>query len=312
MKFMRAKSFFNNIDSDILKELIELDEETIKKMRVIQLEMLEDLINICLVNEIELILGGGSFLGAVRHKGFIPWDDDIDLMMKREDFERFLKIQDKLPKEYELQYATSSKPSYSTFAKIMYKKSTLVEIGNENIPKFQGIYLDIFIIENIPNNKIISYIYGLKCNYMQLVSSSIVMTRFSSDYNKKIFLKSFSGRINYFIRKVIGFLYRFTNVEKYFVKIDKVFKKYKNRKTNYITIPSGRNHYFGEILPQKIFDNLTEYQFENLKILGPKEYDIYLTNLYGNDYMQLPPVEKREKHHCIKFKIKNEEEIYKE
>lgn len=306
MKFMRAKSLFNSIDSDILKELVELDEETIKKMRVIQLKMLEDLNNICLTNKIDLILGGGSFLGAVRHKGFIPWDDDIDLMMKRDDFEKFLKILDELPNEYEFQYATSNKASYNTFAKIMYKNSTLIEVGNENIPKFQGIYLDIFIIENIPNNKIISYVYGMKCNFMQLVSSSIVMTRFSSDYNKKIFLKSFSGKVNYSIRKFIGFLYQFTNIEKYFVKIDKVFKKYKDRKTDFITIPSGRNHYFGEILPRKIFDNLIEYQFENLRILGPKEYDIYLTNLYGSNYMQLPPVEKREKHHCIEIKIKNE------
>jgi len=306
MKFMRAKSLFNSIDSDILKELVELDEETIKKIRVIQLKMLEDLNNICLANKIDLILGGGSFLRAVRHKGFIPWDDDIDLMMKRDDFEKFLKILDELPNEYEFQYATSNRASYNTFAKIMYKNSTLIEVGNENIPKFQGIYLDIFIIENIPNNKIISYVYGMKCNFMQLVSSSIVMTRFSSDYNKKIFSKSFSGKVNYSIRKFIGFLYQFTNIEKYFVKIDKVFKKYKDRKTDFITIPSGRNHYFGEILSRKIFDNLIEYQFENLRILGPKEYDIYLTNLYGSNYMQLPPVEKREKHHCIEIKIKNE------
>lgn len=306
MKFMRAKSLFNNIDEDILKEIVEINEETIKKMRVIQLKMLEDLNNLCLANKIDLILGGGSFLGAVRHKGFIPWDDDIDLMMRREDFERFLKILDKLPKEYEFQYVIPQKVSYCTFAKLMYKDSCLIEIGNENIPKLQGIYLDIFIIENIPNNKVISFFYGLKCNYMQLVSSSIVMTKFHSEFNKKVFMYSISGKVNYFIRKSIGFIYRFVDVEKYFEKIDKVFKKYENKNTDYITIPSGRNHYFGEILPKKIFENLIEYQFENLKILGPKEFNVYLTNLYGDNYMQLPPIEKREKHHCIKIKVENE------
>ena len=78
------------------------------------------------------------------------------------------------------------------------------------------------------------------------------------------------------------------------------------KNTDYITIPSGRNHYFGEILPKKIFEDLIEYQFENLKILGPKEFNVYLTNLYGDNYMQLPPIEKREKHHCIKIKVENE------
>ena len=306
MEIFRAKSLFNSINNNLIKELIEIDDSLKEKIRKIQLKMLEDLNNICLVNDIKLMLGGGTFLGAVRHKGFIPWDDDIDLMMLRDDFEKLLKVLDALPKEYEFQYIVPQKISYCTFAKLMYKNSSLIEVGNENIPKLQGIYLDIFIIENIPNNKIVSFFYGLKCNYMQLVSSSIVMTKFLSEYNKKIFMQSFSGKINYFIRKTIGFLYRYQNIEKYFIKVDRTFKKYKDKKTSYVTIPSGRRHYFGEKLPKEIFLNLVEYQFENLKILGPKEYNIYLENLYGSNYMQLPPIEKREKHHCIKISIDGE------
>ena len=84
----------------------------------------------------------------------------------------------------------------------MYKKFLqLIEVGNENIPKLQGIYLDIFIIENIPNNKIVSFFYGLKCNYMQLVSSSIVMTKFPSEYNKKIFYAIFLWENKLFYKK---------------------------------------------------------------------------------------------------------------
>ena len=138
---------------------------------------------------------------------------------------------------------------------------------------------------------------------MQLVSSSIVMAKFPSEYNKKIFMQSFSGKINYFIRKTIGFLYRYQNIEKYFIKVDKTFKKYKDKKTNYVTIQSGRKHYFGEKLPKKIFEEFIEYPFENIKVLGPKDYDVYLKNLYGSNYMQLPPIEKREKHHCIEILI---------
>ena len=306
MGIFRAKSLFNSISNNLIKELIEIDDNLKEKIRKIQLKMLEDFNKLCSENGIKLMLGGGSFLGAIRHKGFIPWDDDIDLMMLRDDFEKLLKVLDNLTKEYEFQYINPQKNSYCTFAKLMYRNSQLIEVGSENVPKLQGIYLDIFIIENIPDNKIVSFFYGLKCNYMQLVSSSIVMTKFPSEYNKKIFMQSFSGKINYFIRKTIGFFYRYQKIEKYFVKVDKIFKKYKDKKTNYITIPSGRKHYFGEKLPKEIFLNLVEYQFENLKILGPKEYNIYLENLYGSNYMQLPPIEKREKHHCIKIIIDGE------
>lgn len=306
MGIFRAKSLFNSVSNNLIKELIEIDDNLKEKIRKIQLKMLEDLNNVCLENDIKIMLGGGSFLGAVRHKGFIPWDDDIDLMMLRDDFEKLLKVLNALPEEYEFQYIIPQKISYCTFVKLMYKNSSLIEVGNENIPKLQGIYLDIFIIENIPNNKIVSFFYGLKCNYMQLVSSSIVMTKFPSEYNKKIFMQSFSGKINYFIRKTIGFLYRYQNIEKYFIKVDRTFKKYKDKKTSYVTIPSGRRHYFGEKLSKKIFFDLVEYQFENLKILGPRDYDIYLKNLYGSNYMQLPPIEKREKHHCIKISVDGE------
>ena len=282
---------------------MEIDDSLKEKIRKIQLKMLEDLNQLCLENDIKLMLGGGSFLGAIRHKGFIPWDDDIDLMMLRDDFEKLLKVLDNLTKEYEFQYINPQKNSYCTFAKLMYRNSRLIEVGSENIPKLQGVYLDIFIIENIPDKKIVSFFYGLKCNYMQLVSSSIVMAKFPSEYNKKIFMQSFSGKINYFIRKTIGFLYRYQNIEKYFIKVDKTFKKYKDKKTNYVTIQSGRKHYFGEKLPKKIFEEFIEYPFENIKVLGPKDYDVYLKNLYGSNYMQLPPIEKREKHHCIEILI---------
>ena len=303
MEIFKAKSLFNSIDNNLIKELVEIDDSLKEKIRKIQLKMLEDLNQLCLENDIKLMLGGGSFLGAIRHKGFIPWDDDIDLMMLRDDFEKLLKVLDNLTKEYEFQYINPQKNSYCTFAKLMYRNSRLIEVGSENIPKLQGVYLDIFIIENIPDKKIVSFFYGLKCNYMQLVSSSIVMAKFPSEYNKRIFMQSFSGKINYFIRKTIGFLYRYQNIEKYFIKVDKTFKKYKDKKTNYVTIQSGRKHYFGEKLPKKIFEEFIEYPFENIKVLGPKDYDVYLKNLYGSNYMQLPPIEKREKHHCIEILI---------
>lgn len=303
MGIFRAKDIFNKIDNSLIEDIIEVNFELLKKIRIIQLKMLKVLDELCRKNNIDIILGGGSFLGAVRHKGFIPWDDDIDLMMTRNNFEKLLKIIHYLPEEYEFQYSTVSNQSYCTFAKLMYKYSTLMEIGSENIPKLSGVYLDIFIIENVPDNKIISFFYGLRCNYMQFVSSSLVMFKFPSKYNKKIFMSSLTGKINFTIRNIIGLLYFFTDINKYLIKVDNIYKKYMNKNTKYMSIPTGRGHYFNELLPREIFTNLIDYQFENLKIKGIKSFETYLRNLYGFDYMQLPPLEKREKHYCIKINL---------
>ena len=140
MEIFKAKSLFNSIDNNLIKELVEIDDSWKEKIRKIQLKMLEDLNQLCLENDIKLMLGGGSFLGAIRHKGFIPWDDDIDLMMLRDDFEKLLKILNGLPKKYEFQYISPQKNSYCTFAKLMYSNSRLIEVGSENTKITRSIF----------------------------------------------------------------------------------------------------------------------------------------------------------------------------
>ena len=150
---MKLSTFdiFKNIESD---EVIILSEEQLETLKKTLLTMLKDVIEVCEKNNITYSLGGGSVLGAVRHKGFIPWDDDIDLNMSREDYDKFVIA---FEKEYGYKYwihtPEKTKNYNLLFARIRLKGTALItrdDFDNEEC----GVPLDIFIIENTFDNKI--------------------------------------------------------------------------------------------------------------------------------------------------------------
>lgn len=303
MKFFSTKNIYTDLKEEELEGVKKFSEEKKVKLRKIQLELLSYILKFCDENEIDIMAGGGTLLGAVRHQGFIPWDDDIDLMMLREDFEKLLSLQNKILNKYELQYCKTKFPSYVGFAKFISKEHVLVEIGSENIPKKNGVFLDIFIIENIPNNKLLYYIHGLRCEYLRLVATSLVYCKFFSKYEKKIVTIKFKAKLNYILRRTIAFFYNYktADINGYFIKLDLLTSKYKEYSGKNVTIPTGRGHYFGEKILKDIFLKKIEVKFENLIIKIPEKYDVYLRNLYGEKYMELPPLHKREKHNYIYF-----------
>ena len=280
------------------QDLITVDDELLVEMHRTMLGMYKDVAAVCDKYKIRLFLIGGSALGAVRHKGFIPWDDDMDLSMTRSDYKRFCRIFEKeLGDKYILNAPNYSPYAKNRFPRILKKDSHLRTIIDNNDPELQKIFIDLFILDNCPNNPVLRKIKGTYCNFL-LVMSWLVYIYENRDERLKDFLTS-AGTANYYVRIAAGKLFSFRRSYEWFNTFDKAAQHH-NEKSEYMCLPCGRMRYFGEIFRRDQFlpGRFEEFEGEKVRIFTDK--DPYLRNLYG-DYMQLPPEEKRERHNVVEL-----------
>lgn len=275
-----------------------LSEKEISQLHSILLEMYEDIKRVCNKYGLNLIAAGGTSIGAVRHGGFIPWDDDMDLFMLREEYEKLKSVFDKeLGEKYYL-IAPKSKQGVNAFLpRIMKKGTELVTIENEADPYPKGVYIDINLLENAPKRAIILRAKGIIADMLRFISFSVYMYKYNGETFKKTYLTSEFLSKYYKIRLALGRFFSFCSPEKWFEIFDNFVNS--NNKTGYYTVPSGKRGYIGEYLSQDIVFPLKELQFENSTIYVLNDYDAYLKNIYG-EYMNIPPKEKRERHSYIK------------
>lgn len=228
----------------------------------------------CAENNLKYYMLGGTMLGAVRHKGFIPWDDDMDFGMPREDYDRFLQLSEKgLPSPFEVRYYKNAPNSPIHYAKLIDGSTTLIEDSYHDY--VEGLYVDIFPIDGAGNGSYKDNLRARHIYYFESLITNHCTTREKKDIARKLFKVFAKGHS----------LSRLHNrIESLMIK-----KSIKDSDlvANYLGFWKER-----EIMPKAVLGVPKEYAFEDTTFWGASDADSYLKSLYGN-YMQLPPEEKR-------------------
>ncbi len=257
------------------------DDETLKHLQKVQIKILKYFIKVCEENDLTYFIYGGSLLGTVRHGGFIPWDDDIDVIMFREDFEKLSKIfENDIDERYKFFDVLNDDGYFSTWGRLTLKNTLFQDWWGEQADYDLNIYIDVFILDNIPDNKIKRFIHkwtSFSLNQLTIYSY-IKYDNFSK--MKKIIQQS-----AYYILKIIPI-----SPKKMKHLCVKSFSKYKDDECKEVcdfpALCQMPVYYKTDWLPAK------KAKFEDMEVNIPNDYDKVLTRSYGN-YMELPPKESR-------------------
>lgn len=260
---------------------------TNEEFRNIMMNILLSFDRFCTDKGLKYSLCGGTLLGAVRHKGFIPWDDDIDVMMPRQDYEKFVKYFNEYYSDYKCITCADTKDfnCSKTFAKVHDINTLVIEDGRDNKDRY-GAFIDVFPIDGMSSSLFVFRIHLFI--YRQIES----IIRICSIDNS--LLKSASTRIKKWIGKSIG--------RKGLSGINnKVLSFYSFSKSKYAGIICG---VYGEKdrFKREVFEEYCKKEFEGYEFSAIANFDIYLSQLYG-DYMRLPPEDKRINHKITAFRI---------
>lgn len=266
--------------------LINKEGTELRKLQLVEVEILDEIVRLCNKHNLQYFLMAGTCLGAIRHSGFIPWDDDIDIAMPREDYEKFLDIAlDELDKKYFLQYYKTDKDYYLGFAKVRKNNTTFVTEGFDKKKGHQGFFVDIFPIDYNTNadSKILKLEVSLaRCiiETLKYKNGNLYFKHLRRPWLSILFIP-FTNRM---LQRIVNWLYKLNNKKEH----------------KYAAIYSNIYHYRKDIYPfDKVFPgkNVT---FEGKEYTVYQDYDFYLTQLYG-DYMTIPKKENRVAHKSLKL-----------
>ena len=266
-------------------------EYTIDDIHREDIVILKEFLKIVEKYDLKYYIIGGSFLGAIRHKGFIPWDDDMDIAMPRKDFNKFMQVaNENLPQNMELITFKNDTNNRYYLPKIINKDIEIVEKRNEECGKKINLFIDIFPIDGMPNGFIARKIHCSRIMIQRMLLAWYYINEIDKDKKRKKYEKILI-RLGKMLptKKII-------NCKKVLNKIDRLLQKYKYESSKYVGTIMGA-YKTREIVPKEFFGKPTEYEFEGLKLNGPEKFDEYLTHMYG-DYMT-PPKNKVANQHLV-------------
>ena len=261
-----------------------LTKEELRKVQLLELKVLKEVKRICDKNNIHYFLTGGTLIGAVRHKGFIPWDDDIDIAMLREDYDKFVEIATKeLSPEFSFQCIQCDERLGIFFGKVVLNGTNYRTAQQPETLAQTGFWVDVIPYDNIYDNRILAALYFWKLNFLVVLYSmkngyhngTTRLKRIVANMMKVCF---FFIPKKYLRKQIISYPYRLNK-----------------RKTNTKCYLCGRYGIPRELRSAYLFGEYANLQFEDGEFMVPKKYHEFLTELF-DDYMRLPPEGERITH----------------
>jgi len=273
----------------------EADNSKLRKLQLIELDILKVFADICEKYHLRYILCGGTILGAIRHKGFIPWDDDLDVAMPRSDYDKFANVvKDELGSRYQFLSFKTDESYHRNFNRIVDTK-VIVHNASNSKELLECAWLDIFPLDGMPDNKINQMIHFWRMTFKRFLfyascfEEMVNLNRPGRPWYQQAAIKFLS--VTHFGSKM--------NTKKLMFSIEKGLKKYDYDKGEWIVSFFG-SYMTKEIFEKKLIGNRTKYKFESLMLYGPDLYDEFLSHFYG-DYMKVPPDAQKDKHNITEI-----------
>ena len=277
------ESIYKKFDPAFLKEEVK-EGYTIsskqKKLWAIEIDLLQELLRVCEKYGLRVFLYAGSMLGAVRHKGFIPWDDDMDLFLPREDYDKLVEVAPKEFKEpYFLQNALSDREFFIGYSRLRNSNTTGILKWEKSENYNNGVYIDIFVMDRFINDKEKVAEQRKKAKFYAKLAGHYYAEGGNRSFSRKILLSVFQ---NTFCRLV--------PYETIISKYNQTLRMYEGQTSKYAILTHTNS--FKNCCDEEDIKETIYVDYENIKVPIPANYDKMLTTQYG-DYMKYPPVEER-------------------
>ena len=276
--------------------------EKAKKIWAVELDLLAEFDRVCRKHDINYQIFAGTLLGAVRHEGFIPWDDDVDVCLLRGDYEKLLSVSSEFKHPYFLQTPHNDSRFFSTHSRLRNSETTGAIKGQHSIFYNNGIYIDVFVLDEFTESNLR---YKIQSLLIRIITCILTIRKGNGEYGSSFFKR--------LLKHMLGFCFRMVSDEALLCLRDLMVKIYnKNEKQDgRVGLITHCNCFTEKYWLQKSeVTNSKRYKFENIEVSGPVDYDSVLKRPYGK-YMEYPPLQDRGQWH--NGKILFEPEIpYKE
>ena len=271
------------------------DIDSLRRLQLVELDIMKQILQIIETYHLRYYMLGGTLLGAVRHKGFIPWDDDMDIGMPRPDYEKFLKIaESELRLPYQLHTLQNNNGEYAYYyARV---ENATVKLRRTLTEKAVIIpaWIDVFPLDGVPEDKYTFEAWKKKCDKYRFL---LDLSQFKYIFNVNTTKRTSHQELIIFIKRIITGtrIYKLIKPEWAWKKLDQELKSIdyesSTRLINYCGVWRIK-----EMFPKSVYGEGRLYPFEDLMLMGPDNYDVVLKQMYG-DYMTPPPVDARDHHH---------------